>query len=132
MGTLLLAGWYLDVAHSRHALALQALESRFRAAGAYASRELPANAVVLAVQQSGSVRYHGGRATLAWDGIPANALDAVVGALRARGADVVLALEDGEERAFRDRFAGQRFGALDWPPTAELRGLVRVRFYRIP
>ena len=132
MGTLLLAGWFLDVAHSRHAMALQALESRFRAAGAYASRELPANAVVLAVQQSGSVRYHGGRATLAWDGIPANALDAVVAELRARGADVVLALEDAEERAFRDRFAGQRVGALDWPPAAELRGLVRVRFYRIP
>jgi hypothetical protein len=132
LATLLLAGWYLDVAHARHALDLQALESRFRAAGAYAARELPANAVVFAVQQSGSVRYHGGRASLAWDSVPAEALDASIEALRGRVDGVFVALEEEEEIGFRARFAGQRFGALEWGPMAELRGRVRVRFYRIP
>ena len=131
MAALLLAGWYLDVAHSRHALRLQALESRFRAAGVYA-RELPANAIVFAVQVSGSVRYHGGVRAIAWDGIPASALDDAVDWLRGRGDTPFIALEEGEEQPFRRRFAGERVGALDWRPTAELRGPVRVRFYEVP
>ena len=132
MGALLLAGWYLDVAHSRHALRLQALESRFRAAGDYAARDLPANAIVFAVQLSGSVRYHGERRAIAWDGIPGDALDETVAWLRARGERPFIALEDEEEPLFRQRFVGERVGALEKRPTAELRGLVRVRFYEVP
>ena len=127
-----LAAFFVDVGIARHVTALQALESRFAQAGALARRALPANAVVLAVQQSGSVRFHGGRDTLAWDAIPPDQLDATIARLRAAGRLPVLALEDVEEEAFRRRFAGQRAGALDWRPSAELPPPARVRVYDLP
>ena len=54
--------WQVHVARDRQVLDLQALESRFAAHRRDSAATLPANAVVLSVQQSGSIRYHGGRA----------------------------------------------------------------------
>ncbi len=124
-----LGGWYVHVARARHVLELQALESRFAIAGRYAGRALPANAVVLAVQESASVRFHGGRDTIAWDGIAPGALDGTIAALGSAGRVPYLVLEDEEEPRFRSRFAGQRFGALEWPASAEVHAPVRVRVY---
>jgi hypothetical protein len=121
--------WHLHAARTHRVLDLQALESRFVVAGRYAGRALPANAVVLAVQQSGSIRYYGGRATIAWDAIPPGGLDATIDALGAAGRPAYIALEDGEEAGFRARFAGEQFGALDWPPRAEIQRPGRVRLY---
>ena len=91
-------------------------------------RPLPGGAAVLAVQQSGSIRYHGGRATLAWDAIEPRALDAHDRRPCAPpGRAPFIALEDGEEAGFRARFAGERFGALYWPPRADIERPVRVR-----
>jgi len=126
-----LSAWYIHASRARQVFALQALESRFVLAGEYAARHLPANAVVLAVQESGSVRYHGGRPALAWDAIPAGALDNTITALARRGDVVYVALEDWEEPRFRGRFAGQRFGGLDWPPAVEISGRVKVRFFDV-
>lgn len=97
--------------------------------GRYAARALPANAVVLAGQQSGSLRYHGGRSTIVWDGIAPDSLDATIAWLVSKGHPVFIALEDVEEPRFRQRFATQRFGRLEWPPQAQINGPVRVRVY---
>ena len=121
------------VALERHVTELQALESRFRLAGDYAARALPPDAVVISVQQSGSVRFHGRRSTIAWDAIPAGGLDATIARLRAQGRPVYVALEDAEEPAFRRRFGGARATAvLDAPPSATIQAPVRVRFYEPP
>jgi hypothetical protein len=130
--TATLAAWCIHVALDRHVTDLQRLESRFALAGEYAARALPADAVVLAVQHTGSIRYHGHRDTIAWDAIAPDALESTIAALRARGRTVFLALEDAEEPAFRRRFAGTRVGALDWRPRAEISGGVRVRVYDVP
>lgn len=127
--TLVLCAWFVSVARARAVFDLTTLEARFRIAGDYAGRALTDDAVVLAVQQSGSVRYYGRRASLAWDGLPGDRLDAVIAALTGSGRTVFFALEDAEEPAFRSRFAGQHFGGLDWPPFAEVHGPTRVRFY---
>jgi hypothetical protein len=130
--TAMLAAWYIHVAIDRHVNDLQRLESRFARAGEYAARELPPNAVVLAVQHSGSIRFHGRRDTIAWDAISPDALDGTIAALRARGRTVFLVLEDAEEERFRARFAGQRAGALDARPIAELPAPGRVSVYEPP
>jgi hypothetical protein len=127
--TAALAVWYIQVARDRRVTDLQALESRFARAGDYAGRSLPANAVVLAVQESGSIRFHGRRDTIVWDAIPDEALDAYLDRLRAAGHVPYIALEDQEEERFRLRFARQRAGALDWRPLVELPAPRRVRFY---
>ena len=125
----ILCAWFVHVARERAVFELAALEARFRVTGAYAARALPANAMVLTVQQSGSIRYHGGRGTLAWDAIAPGELDGVVADLVQRGYTPFIALEDAEEPRFRARFSEQRFGGLAWPPRAVVRSAVRVRVY---
>lgn len=126
-----LGSWYIHLARSRQVLDLQPLESRFVLTGRYAARALPAGAIVLAVQQSGSIRFHGGRMTIAWDAIPPDALDATLERLRANGRAPYIALEDEEVSRFRGRFSSQRFGGLDWPPSAEVQAPVRVRVFDV-
>jgi dolichyl-phosphate-mannose-protein mannosyltransferase len=121
--------WQVQIARARQVFDLQALESRFRLTGAYAAQHLPGRAVVLSVQQSGSVRYHGDRQTIAWDAISVDRLDATLERLRTAAHPPYLALEEEEEARFRARFPGQRFGRLDWPPMAEIRAPVHVRIY---
>jgi 4-amino-4-deoxy-L-arabinose transferase-like glycosyltransferase len=124
-----LGGWHLHVARARHVFDLQNLESRFVVTGRYVARALPANAVFLAVQESGSLRYHGGRITIAWDAIAPGALDRTIAWLAANGFQPLIALEDAEEPRFRVRFASDRLGALDWPPMVEVHAAARVRIY---
>jgi hypothetical protein len=131
MAVALLAVDGVHVARGRHAMELQTLESRFVLTGEYAARMLPANAVVVAGQQSGSIRFHGHRETIAWDAIAPDQLDATIGMLRQRGGAVYLALEDGEEPAFRRRFSGQEYGSLEWPPQAIVDGPTRVRVFAV-
>ena len=124
-----IGAWHVHVARSRHVLDLQALESRFRVTGRYVARAMPGNAVFLAVQQSGSLRFHGARPTIAWDAIDPRALDRTIAWLSANGFRPFIALEDAEEPRFRARFSGEHFGALDWPPAAEVHAPVRVRLF---
>jgi len=123
-----LGAWCVRVALTRHVFELQALESRFTRAGRYAATT-PQRTAFIAGQHTGSIRYHGDRPTLAWDGIPPAALDRIIEALARGGWTVSIALEDAEEPEFRLRFASQRAGRLDWPPSAEIVALTRVRIY---
>jgi hypothetical protein len=88
------------------------------------SRDAAAGRVVLSMQQSGSIRYHGGRPTLAWDAIAAGALDRTRSIGCARTATPVHGPRGARGGAVRAGFAGQRFGALDWPPIADIHGRV--------
>jgi 4-amino-4-deoxy-L-arabinose transferase-like glycosyltransferase len=124
-----LGGFYVHVARERRVFELRSLESRFVLTGAYAARALPAGAVVLAVQESGAVRHHGGRLTAMWDQLDAADLDRGIGWLAARGRPVFIAVEDPEVPVFRARFAGQQFGGLDWPPRAVIHAPIRVLVY---
>jgi hypothetical protein len=123
-----LCPWYVHVARARYAFDLQALESRFILTGRYAAT-LPADTVFIAGQHTGSIRYHGDRATLGWGAISPDALDSTIAWLAERGRKPLIALEDAEEAPFRARFAGQRYGALDWPPSSGITALTRVRVY---
>jgi trans-aconitate methyltransferase len=53
----------------------------------------------------------------------------VIDWLNGRGLAPVIVLEDAEEQRFRERFATQFDGRLDWPPATEIHGRVRVRIY---
>jgi hypothetical protein len=125
------AGSYqLAVARSGNAFDLKRLEARYVEAGRFAAEHLPPNAVLFAVQQSGSLRYYSARPTVRWDMLDAAWLDRAVEHLRRRGNVPYFVLEDWEETQFRDRFSHVSvLGRLDWLPAVELRQLVRVRFY---
>jgi hypothetical protein len=130
LGVALLAGHYVGMANGRDAFNLARFESRYRTAGEFASRALPSTAILLSVQESGPLRFYGGRQTLRFDHLGPRDLDAVVTYLQQAGYQPYFALEAWEEAQFRDRFArSSELGQLDWPPAAEVGSPVKVRFY---
>jgi hypothetical protein len=127
LGCGLLAIVYIDIAARRHVFELQALESRFRVAGEYVAARLPADAAVVTVHQSGSVRFYSGRQTLLWDVVDPSSLDRALDYLRSRGYRPYLLFEKWEEPAFRKRFGGKSaIGGLDWPAIADINREVRI------
>jgi hypothetical protein len=122
----ILAVVFVSEARRRDAFRLHRLEARYERAGTYVNRRLPPNAVVITSWESGSVRFYGRRATLVWDSLDPAWLDRAVGFLRARGLEPYLLFETREEPVFRQRFAGSRLAALDWPPMAEVASVVRI------
>ena len=130
-GAVALLGTYcVAVAAERRAFDLHRLESRYLAAGAFASRALPRNAVLLSVQESGSLRMYGGRTTVRFDHIDPKGLEAAVQFFDGSGYRPYFVIEAWEEAQFRDRFSGSSgLGLLDWPPMAEVGRPVKVRFY---
>lgn len=121
------ATFTIDVADERHAFDLHRLESRFRRAGHVVRDRLPANAVFIAVWQSGTVRYHAGRNSLLWDSMDPGALETAVGWLSSRGLEPFLLVERWEEPLFRERFAEEgALGQLEWPPRFDIDRQVRI------
>jgi hypothetical protein len=106
---------------------LRQLENRYAAAGDHVRRTTEPDAIVLAMQHSGSVRYYGGRQSVRYDLLDPAWLDRGAQSLAARGYHVLALLEDWEEPLFRKRFAsGNRLGRLDWRPVAEVSPGVRL------
>lgn len=126
----LLATFYVVTARHGDTFQLRRFESRYAAAGAFASEHLPAGAVLFAMQESGSLRLYGGRTTIRFDHIDPRGLDAAIAFLDQSGRRPYFALESWEEDQFKDRFAPHSpLGRLDWPPMAEVGRPVKVRFY---
>jgi hypothetical protein len=125
-----LATHYVATARDRQVFELHELEARYAAAGRYVARHLPVGAVLLSVQESGSLRLYGGRTTIRFDYLDPQGLDAAVRYLQQAGYQPYFALEAWEETQFRDRFSqASGLGRLDWPPVAEVGHPVKVRFY---
>lgn len=99
-----------------------------RAANEVASRT-PADAIVLSVQHSGSVRYYANRITLRYDWLQDGALDATLRDLAAKGRRAYLVVDDWEEKEFRARFSpANRAGQLG-DPIARVSGSPEVRIF---
>jgi hypothetical protein len=96
-------------------------EQKYADAARFAATHLPANAVVLAMQHSGSVRLYAGRAILRYDLLDRDWLDRALEFVSAKGFEPYLLGEEWEVEIFRDRFARQRAAvAVSGRPLAEL------------
>ena len=83
-------------------------EQRYKAAGTFVRDTLPPNAIVLAAQHSGSVRYYSNKPTVRWDIAAPAELDAIINAVRSAGFAPFVVIDTGEVSAFREHFRGQR------------------------
>jgi hypothetical protein len=102
-----------------------------RAAREVASRT-PENAVVLAVQHSGSVRYYAHRITMRYDSLPADQLDAAIHELFAKGYEPYLLVDDWEQKEFQSRFSpANQLGRLERSPIARVSGSPEVRLFQL-
>lgn len=103
---------------------------RYPAVATWVREAAPAGAVLWSVQHSGALAAHGAATVARWDYLSPDALDARVETLAARGRTSWVILDDWEEAAWRQRFAGQVRGRLDWAPLAEARvGTTRVHVF---
>jgi hypothetical protein len=103
-------------------------EERYPEVARYIDSTLPADAAIITMQHSGSIRYYTGRVIVRWDGLNPEWLDRAVAFLRDRGVATYAVLEYWEETRFRDRFRGQQLlGELDRGPVATARaGEIRI------
>lgn len=94
-------------------------QTRVRLLGHYLDAALPETAVVFSAVHSGSVAHYTGRDIVRLDLIDPLALDETIDGLARRGRRPVFVLDQALEfSAFQQRFAGSRFGRLDWAPRA--------------
>ena len=76
----------------------------YASAAEYVRTQLPANAVVLTVQHSGSIRYYADRLTLRWDLLPAEWWPRALDVLTERGYRPYLLVSVFEEEQLRRQF----------------------------
>jgi hypothetical protein len=102
-------------------------DRRFAVVGEFVRDELPANAILLSMQHSGSIRYYSNRLTLRWDLLHPEWLERSFAFLRTNGYHPLLVLEEWEQPLFRERFGGHtKLAALDWQPVATYSGEIRT------
>ena len=108
----------LLAAQREQAFFLRDYEGRYLTAGRYADAVLPREAVIFAVQESGSARYYA-RPIVRWDLLPVD-LDTAVATLTAMRRRPVFLVEDWETADLRMRFPSSQLARLDWPPRADI------------
>jgi hypothetical protein len=112
---------------ARDVFRLQMFEQKYRDAGEYVAAKLPANAMLLAINESGSLRFHGNRQTIAVDAMDPAWLDRAIEMLTAERYHPYIVLEAAEIDWFTHQFGSQsRVGALDWPPRAQIDRQVTI------
>jgi hypothetical protein len=114
-------------AGDRQAFELQRMEGRYRETANLVRDRLPANAVLITVWESGSMRFHADREIVMWESLDPAWLDNALSWLRSKQLQPYFLLERREEPEFRARFRGQsEVGGLDWPPRFDLNRQVRI------
>jgi hypothetical protein len=116
----------VQAARNRGAFDVRNQERKYPLAGAFVRDHLPSNAIVLAAQHSGSVRYYADRPTFRWDLLSPTRLDQALATFRSQGYQPYLVVDGGEYDEFRMRFeaAGQR--AARRPVLLAITGDARV------
>jgi hypothetical protein len=123
--TIAVGAYWIKRADDVSVFRLKTFEQKYVELGRLAASRLPGNAIVVAAQPAGSVRYYARKPTLSWDAIEPDWLDRVFVECRARGLVPYLAVEAWEMDAFKSRFRGHSPSAdLDWPPRATLGNVI--------
>ena len=102
---------------------MPAQEARHRLVGELVAQVTPTNAVVLALQHSGSLRYYADRQTVNWDQIPAGSFDHSVNALAAQGLPIFLVIDSAEEKAIFESRHGLVLNTGHWLPSGQRRNV---------
>ena len=128
---LILTSHGIWVARSRDTFKLAGQLRRVSVIGDYINADVPPSAVILAGEQSGSMRYYADRPILRWEVATPESLAASITALQQSRRPVYIVLDAWEHEPFRARFAALPVGALDWPPMLEAGTTPRTRLWKL-
>jgi hypothetical protein len=95
-------------------------ERRYIEIGEFVSRTLPAEAALMSMQHSGSLRFYGGRLTLRFDWIEKDGLSGALAEIERIGLHPYLVVDDLELPQFQSRF-GLAAKPLPFPVVARTR-----------
>ena len=110
-------------AFARDAFAIARGEARYIEVAKVVESIADPDAVIIAAQHSGSIRYYAGRLTLRWDVGDPEWLDRTVDWLAAHGHHPYFVLEPQEIADLRAHAGPTNLSArLDWPPIVSFRG----------
>ena len=118
-------------ARTRDAFKLADQLARVDQVAAFVRSETPAAAVVVAGEQSGSMRYATGRSIVRWEAATPESFGASLSALDRASRPVVIVLDAFEESLFRARLSAVPAAALDWPPAVDAGSSRRTRVWRV-
>ena len=120
MTTVIVVGAHIKFMLDNHVFQTKALEQKYLTVTDYIRRSLPANAVFISHQYTGSIRYYTDRRILRYDWLEPDRLDSAVQTLESLGYKPYFLLEDWEEPVFQGRFVGDSaLAKLDWYPSVE-------------
>jgi hypothetical protein len=102
--------------------------SRYGTAGRYLDATLPASAVIVTSEHSGSASYYTGHPILRWDSLHTG-LDEAIAELVKLGRSPVIVVESWEEAPLRQQFPASSLARLDWTARAEFGSVTRVRLF---
>jgi hypothetical protein len=104
---------------------------RVSQAAGFVNDHTPPDAVIVAGEQSGSIRYYTGRSILRWEAATPDALSASIGTLDHSARPVFIVLDVWEESLFRAKFASVPAVSLDWPAMLEAGTTHRTRLWKL-
>jgi hypothetical protein len=116
----------LQTARTHGAFDIRTQERKYPLAGAFVRDHLPATAIVLAAQHSGSIRYYTHRPTFRWDLLSPARLDQALATFRAQGYEPFLVVDGGEFDEFEKRFAAANQAASRHPTLLATTGDARI------
>ena len=108
---------------------LRAAERRYIDVGEFAGERLPSNAILFAVQHSGSLRFYSGHLTLRFDWVQKEWAAGVSGGIERLGFHPYLIADDFEIPQVRSQFGLAEEAPLPWPVVARMRDLGGLTVY---
>jgi hypothetical protein len=128
---LLVTGHAIWVARALDTFKLADQLRRVASVAGYITADVPPAAVILAGEQSGSMRYYADRPILRWETATPETLTSAMTALEQSRRPVYIVLDAWENAPFRAKFGSVPAGALDWPPMLEAGTSHRTRLWKL-
>ena len=99
--------------------------------GDYINAAVPPSAVIVAGEQSGSMRYYTDRPIVRWEAATPDDLAAAMATLEQSRRPVYIVLDAWEHGPFRAKFGALPSGALDWPPILDAGTSHRTQLWKL-
>ena len=127
---LTVVAYSLIIARSLDAFKLRDQLRRVEQVAEFINRTAPDYAVMLAGEQSGSMRYYTDRSILRWEAAAPDELATALASLAASDRPVYIVLDAWENEPFLRKFAAVTSVALDWPAAVDAGTTHRTHLWR--